>query len=257
MAELVPLAVLALCAAGCGGGLGSSESESTGRKKLEAGGAKLTQAKSFRVKVPIEAETEGENVEVACLNLAIDNHTKPERVDMLIFGQSCLGGPEAHELIAVGHHAWASSGSGSWTAATITPAALNELDDEQTDLKGLFAAAENIKSEPEEGAVEEGEGHFVDVPKYTFEAPASAFPGTDNDLGDVQIEFEAVLDRKGFLRELVVHGEEEGTGATVTDKYEDVNGNLGIAPPDPSEVHGPKAEIRSKADLAELFGVSP
>jgi hypothetical protein len=112
---------------------------------------------------------------------------------MLIFGQSCSGGPEAHELIAVGHRAWASSGSGSWTAATITPAALNELDDEQTDLKGLFAAAENIESGPEEGAVEEG-------------------------------------DRKGFLREPVVHGEEEGTGATVTDKYEDVNGNLGIAP---------------------------
>jgi hypothetical protein len=255
-AALVALAVLALCAAGCGGGSGSSESESAARKKLEAAPAKLAQAKSFRVEVPIETEADGENVEVACLDLAVDNHTKLERVDMLIFGQSCAGGSDAHELIAIGHQAWASSGPGSWTAATITPAALNELDDEQVDLKSLFAAAEDIASEPEGGAVEEGEGHFVDVPKYTFEAPASAFPGTD-ELGDAQIEFEAVLDRKGFLRELVVHGGEDGTGATVTDKYEDVNQDLGIAPPDPSEVQGPMTEIRSKADLAELFGASP
>jgi hypothetical protein len=177
-----------------------------------------------------------ETDEVACLDLALDNHTKPEPVDLLFFGQSCLGGTEAHELIAIGREAWASSGQGSWMAATITPSALDEIDQEQTDLEGLFAA--------------------VDVPKYTFEAPASAFPGADEELGDVQIEFEAVLDRKGFLRELVVHGEEDGTGATVTDKYLDVNQDLDIAPPDPSEVKGPKTAIRSEADLDQLFGGS-
>jgi hypothetical protein len=203
--------------AGCGGGDSGGESESAARKKLEAGGTKLTDAKSFRVEVPIEAETDGESVEVACLNLAIDNHTEPERVDLLLFDQSCSGGMEAHELIAVGRRAWVSSAPGRWTAATITHAALDEIDDEQTDLKGLFAAAENIESQPEGAAVEEGDGNFVDVPSYTFEAPASAFPGTAEDLGDVQIDFEAVLDRKGFLRELTVHGDEDGTGATVTD----------------------------------------
>jgi hypothetical protein len=256
-AALVSVAALALVAAGCGGdGDSGGRSEAAARKKLEAGAAKLTDAKSFRVQVPIEAETDGETEEVACLNLALDNHTKPERVDLLFFGQSCLGGAEAHELIAIGREAWATSGQGSWTAATITPFALDEIDQEQTDLKGLFAAAENIDTDAEGGAVEEGEGNYVDVPRYTFEAPASAFPGTDEELGDVQIEFEAVLDRKGFLRELVVHGEEDGTGATVTDKYEDVNQDLDIAPPDPSEVKGPKAAIRSEADLDRLFGGS-
>jgi hypothetical protein len=248
------LAVLVLVAAGCGGGGDSGgESEAALRRKLEAGGTKLTEARSFRVEVPIEAETDGESEEVACLDLAIDNHTKPERVDLVLFDQNCSGGTEAHEMIAVGRRAWISSEPGLWTAATITPEALDEIDDEQTDLKGLFAAAENLRSDPQGGAVEEGDGKFVDVPSYTFEGPASAFPGTDQALGDVQIDFAAVLDRKGFLRELVVHGEEDGTGATVADRYTDVNRDLEIAPPDPSEVKGPKGEIRSQADLDELF----
>ncbi len=130
--------------------------------------------------MPIEAEVEGEIEELGCVNLALEHHGKEERFDLLVFDQSCSGGSEAHELIAVGHHAWASSGDPeSWTAATITPAALNELDSEQTDLKGLFKAAENIEVTSEGSAVEEGESDFVDVPSYTFEAPASAFAGTE------------------------------------------------------------------------------
>lgn len=259
LVALFAVAVLVVvAAAGCGGGSdSSSESESAARKKLEAGAQKLTDAKSFRVRVPIEAEVEGQIEELGCVNLALEHHGKEERFDLLVFDQSCSGGVEAHELIAVGHHAWASSGDPeSWTAATITPAALNELDSEQTDLKGLFKAAENIEVDSEGSAVEEGESNFVDVPSYTFEAPASAFAGTEAEaLGDAQVDFEAVLDKKGFLRKLTVHGEEEGTGATVSDEYEDIGQDLEINPPAPSEVKGPKTKIRSKADLERLFEV--
>lgn len=250
--------LFALAAVGCGGGGSDSSSEAAARKKLEAGAQKLTDAKSFRVRVPIETEVEGQTEELGCINLALEHHGKEERVDLLFFDQSCSGGLEAHELIAIDHQAWASSSDdpGSWTAATITPAVLNELDDEQTDLAGLFKAAENIEVDDEGSAVDEGESDFVDVPSYTFEAPASAFPGSE-DAGDVKIEFEAVLDKKGYLRKLTVHGEEDGTGATVSDEYEEIGENLGITPPDPSEVKGPKQQIRSKADLDRLFGVSP
>jgi hypothetical protein len=257
-AAIAALLALAAIAAGCGGSGSDSSSEAAARKKLEAGAQKLTDAKSFRVSVPIEAEVEGQTEELGCVDLALEHHGKNERFDLLFFDQSCSGGLEAHELIAVNHQAWASSSDDpeSWTAATITPAVLDELDDEQTDLKGLFKAAEDIEVDDEAGAVDEGESDFVDVPVYSFEAPASAFPGSDDpDLGDVKIEFEAVLDKKGYLRKLTVHGEEDGTGATVSDEYEDIGENLEIAPPDPSEVKGPKQQIRSKADLDRLFGV--
>jgi hypothetical protein len=219
--------------AGCGGGGAGGESEATARKKLEAGATKVTGAKSLRLSLGFEAEEEGESREIGCLNLAVDT-AKPEKVDLLFFDQSCEGGAEAHELIAIGRKAWGSTGPGSWRAAKITPALLHELSSEQTDFSKLMTNAENIEATPEGGAVEEGD-HFVDVTSYEFEAPASAFPGSD-ELGDVKVEFEALLDHQGFLRELSVHGDENGFGATVTAKYEDIDEPTGITPPDPSEV---------------------
>lgn len=91
--------------------------------------------------------------------------------------------------------------------------------------------------------------------EYSFKAPASAFPGAE-DLGDTDVDFEATLDQKGFLRELRLHGEAEGAGATVTETYEDIDKNLGIRPPDPGEVDGTLQRIDSREDLDALLGAS-
>ena len=65
---------------------------------------------------------------------------------MRIYDLNCDGGSEGHEMIAIGRRAWATSGTGSWTAAEITPSVIHELNDEQTtDLQGLFGAAEDVK----------------------------------------------------------------------------------------------------------------
>lgn len=251
---VLALAVLGLVAAGCGGADSGGESESAARKKLEAGAAKINGAKSMRVSLLFEAEEDGETEEIGCLNLAADT-ANPERVDLTIFNLNCSGGTEAHELIAVGHRAWASSSDDpeSWAAARITPELLHELGSEQTDFGELMGAAEDIEVDSEGAAVEEGDGNFVDVPLYSFEAPASAFPGSD-DLGDLRVEFDVTLDRHGYLRELKFHGDEDGAGATVTATYEDIDQDLGITPPDPSEVKGPARPIHSREELDELFG---
>lgn len=255
MAALGLLAALVLAVAGCGGGDPGGESESAARKKLEAGAAKVNQAKSMRLSLLFEAEEDGESEEIGCLNLAADT-AKPERVDLTFFDLNCSGGTEAHELIAVGHRAWANSSDDpeSWAAAKITPELLHELGNEQTDFGELMAAAEDIEVDPEGGAVEEGDSDFVDVPLYSFEAPASAFPRSD-DLGDLKVEFEATLDRHGYLRELKFHGDEDGAGATVTATYEDIDQDLGITPPDPSDVKGPARAIHSREELDDLFGL--
>jgi hypothetical protein len=253
-AALGLLAALVLVATGCGGDSGGSESSS--RKKLEAGGAKLTAAKSFEVSLLVELEEEGESQEAGCVDLGVDSH-RTEAIDLRYYDLNCSGGSEGRELIAIGHRAWASTEPGSYTAARITPHVANELSDEQTtELQGLFEAAEGIEADSEGGAVEEAGGKFVDVTKYSFEAPASAFPDSE-DLGDTKIDFDATLDRKGFLRELVLHGEEDGTGVTVTETYTDIDKDLGIAPPDPSEVQGSVQKITSKTDLESLLGTTP
>jgi hypothetical protein len=255
LGALAAVALVALLAAGCGSGSGPSETEA--REQLEAAATKNTRARSLRASVLFEVEEEGETHELGCLYLAIETD-KPERVDLSYYNLNCSGGSEARDLIAIGHRAWANSSDQPerWAAAKIAPQLLHELDDEQTDVKQLFAAAEHITVDPEGGGVEEGnKGKFVDVPKYYFEAPASAFAGADQDLGDVKLEFEATVDRQGFLRELKFHGDEEGTGATVTDEYGEIDQNLGFTAPDPKDVKGPVEELRTRADLDEFFGL--
>jgi hypothetical protein len=255
LVALGAVALLAAAVAGCGGG-GSGGSEAAARKKLEAGGAQLTAAESFEVSLLVEIEEEGESMEAGCVDLGVDGG-KPESVYLRYFDQNCSGGSEGRELIAIGHRAWASSEPGRFTAAKITPKVARELSDEQTtELQGLFEAAEDVQSEPKGGAVEESPGEFVDVTKYSFKAPASAFPDSE-DVGETSIEFEALLDRDGFLRELVLHGEEDAAGVTVTEKYDEINADLEIHPPRPSEVHGAVQTISSKSDLESLVGVTP
>jgi hypothetical protein len=254
LVAVLALAVLGLLAAGCGGGDSGGESESAARKKLEAGATKISGADSMRLSLGFEAEEDGETEPLGCLDLAVDT-AKPESIDLLFFDKSCEGGTEAHEMIAVGRRAWGSTGPGSWREAKITPALLHEISDEQTDFSQLMAAAEDIEATPEGGSVEEGGGKFVDVTSYSFEAPASAFPGADPDLGDLKVEFEATLDRQGYLRELIVHGDEDGAGATVTAKYEDIDEPQHIEPPSPKEVQGPVTPIRTRDELDALFGL--
>ncbi|MFT3863920.1 MAG: hypothetical protein QM729_06580 [Solirubrobacterales bacterium] len=246
--------LLAAIAAGCGGG--SESSETTLRKKLEAAAQKIKTATSARMSLGFEAQVEGEEQHLGCLYLATETE-KPERFELTFFNFSCEGGTEAHQLIAVGDKAWASAPpeEESWTPATITARLRKELAAEQTDVDQLFVAAENIEEIAEGRAIEGKAGKFVNVPAYTFEAPASAFPGAGDDLGEVDVDFEAVLDRKGYLRELVIHGEEEETTVTVTATYEDIDRPLGISPPDSGEVHGSVQRIDSKAALDELFGL--
>lgn len=245
-----------LLVAGCGGG-GDSGDENAARKQLEAGGRKLTAAKSFEVSLLIEGEEEGSDPEqLGCLDLGVDKGS-PERLDMRIYDLNCSGGTEGHEMIAIGRRAWASGGTGSWTAAEISPSVIHELNDEQTtDLAGLFEAAEDVKEVTGDNAVEERAAGGAAVSEFSFKAPASAFPGAE-DLGDTDVEFEATIDGHGYLTELTLHGEAEGAGATVTETYGHIDEDLGIAPPDPGEVEGTVQRIDSKEQLEALLGATP
>jgi hypothetical protein len=252
------LGLLVAILAGCGGGGGSQDpSETAIRKKLEAGAQKVKKATSARVSLGFELEDEGEQQQLGCVDLASETG-KPERFELIFFNVGCEGGTEAHTLIAIGGDAWSQNSpeEETWTPAKITKRLREELADEQTDVDQLFVQAENITEHPEGAGIESDKtGKFTDVPSYTFEAPASAFPAAGEDVGDVTVEFEAVLDQRGVLHELVIHTGEGETSATVTATYEDVGKDLGVKPPDPSEVHGPVQRIDSKADLDQLFGV--
>jgi hypothetical protein len=246
-AALGVLATLALVVAGCGGGGGGggdSESEAAARKKLEAAAAKIENAQSMRLSLLFEAEEGGDSTPLACLDLAVDTR-KPESVDLTFYESSCANGTETSELIAIGRRAWGQTGPDSWREAKITPELLKELADEQSDFGELTAAAENIEVKPD-GQSDE---------RYSFEAPASAFPSS-SELGDLKVEFEAVIDRQGYLRELVIHGDEDGAGATVTVSYDSVNEPQSIEPPSPNEVQGPVSPIKTRDQLDALFGLS-
>jgi hypothetical protein len=244
-AALGLLATLAVLVAGCGGGGGGdSESEAAARKKLENAATKIENAKSMQLSLLFEAEEDGDAEPLACLELAVDTG-EPESVDLVFYEESCANGTQSSELIAIGRRAWGSTGPASWREAKITPELLRELADEQSDFGELTAAAENIEVVPD-GQSDE---------RYSFEAPASAFPGS-SELGDLKVEFEAVIDRQGYLRELVIHGDEDGAGATVTVHYDSVDEPQSIEPPSPNEVQGPVSPIETRDQLDALFGLS-
>lgn len=246
LVALLAMAAFALVVSGCGGSGGGSdsESESAARKRLENAATKIENAKSMKLSLLFEAEEDGDAQPLACLELAADTR-EPESVDLTFYESSCANGTETSELIAIGRRAWGQTGPGSWREAKITPELLKELGDEQSDFGELTDAAENIEVEPD-GQSDE---------RYSFEAPASAFPGS-SELGDLKVEFEAVIDRQGYLRELVIHGDEDGAGATVTVHYDGVDEPRSIEPPSPSEVHGPVSPIKTRDQLDALFGLS-
>ena len=122
-------------------------------------------------------------------------------------------------------------------------------------MQQLFEAAEDIRQVPRDTAIEETAGGGEASAEYQFTAPSSAFPDAE-DLGGVDVDFEATVDGKGFLTQLVLHGENDGAGATVTETYEGINSDLGITPPDPSEVSGPVRPIYSREELEELVGAT-
>jgi hypothetical protein len=249
-AAALTASVFALLVAGCGGGGGGGggggdpESESASRKKLENAATKIEVARSMRLSLLFEAEEDGDSEPLACLDLALDT-SKPERVDLVFYEGSCGGGTRASELIAIGHRAYGSTGPGTWRQAKITPQLLHELSEEQTHFGELTKAAEDIEVVPD-GQSDE---------RYSFEAPASAFPGS-SELGDLKVEFEAVIDRQGYLRELVIHGDEDGAGATVQVNYQGVDQPQSIEAPSPDEVHGPVTPIETRDQLDALFGLS-
>jgi hypothetical protein len=250
------LALLALAAviAGCGGGSGSPADEAKARHQLEAAGQKLTDADSFEVSLLIEGEESGEDPEeLGCVRLGVDNR-KPVSIDMRIYDLNCSGGSEGAELIAIGQRAWASTGSGAWTAAKISPKLTKELNAEQTtDLQGLFEAAEDVEEVSADDAVEQRAAGGEAKAEFSFKAPASAFPGSEA-LGESDVDYEATIDGKDYLTQLVLHGEAEGAGATATETYERIDSDLGISPPAESEVHGTVQRLDSKAELESLLG---
>jgi hypothetical protein len=251
---LLVLLALAALVAGCGGGSGSSGDETSSRHQLEAAGQKLTKADSFEVSLLIEGEEDGEDPEeLGCVRLGVDNR-RPVSIDMRVYDLNCSGGSEGAELIAIGNRAWASTGSGTWTAAKISPKLTKELNAEQTtDLQGLFEAAEDIKEVSADDSIEDRAGGGEAKAEFSFKAPASAFPGSEA-LGESDVDFEATIDGKGFLTQLVLHGEAEGAGATASETYERIDKHLGISPPAASEVHGTVQKLDSKEELEALLG---
>ncbi len=96
---------------------------------------------------------------------------------MRVYDLNCSGGSEGAELIAIGRRAWASTGSGAWTAAKISPKLTKELNDEQTtDLQGLFEAAEDIKEVSADDAVEERAGAAKRRPNSASRRPPRPSP---------------------------------------------------------------------------------
>ena len=84
-------------------------------------------------------------------------------------------------------------------------------------------------------------------------SPASTFPGAEG-LGDSDVDFEATIDGKGFLTQIVIRGEADGAEATATETYERINSDLGITPPPASDVHGTVRRLDSKGELEALLG---
>jgi hypothetical protein len=255
---LLALLALAALVAGCGGGSESGGDEESSRQQLEAAGKMLTDADSFEVSLLIEAAEEGDSEpeELGCVRVGVDSQ-KPVSIDMRIYDLNCSGGSGGTELIAIGDRAWATSGSGTYAAAKISPELTKELNDEQTtDLQGLFESAEDIKEVSADDAVEERAAGGEAKSEFSFKAPASSFPGAE-DLGDSDVDFEATVDSQGFLTKLVISGEAEGAAATATETYERINASLGISPPVANQVQGTVQRLDSKSNLEALLGAAP
>jgi hypothetical protein len=249
------VAIAAALAGGCGGN-GSGASEDALRARLETGVAKLARARSLRASTLYQVETEESPAEPGqgpCVNIAVDRREGPLRIELLSFDQSCAGGGEAQDVIIVGSRAWVSNNQPErWAPAKLAAGLPKQLTDERGKFKRLLAAASDIQRGGT-GAYSTPSGDFEEGPEIDFTAPASSFsqvPGTES----TDVDFRALLDRQGYLRELVASVGEGEEGVTVTQTYEEIGQPQGIAAPDRDEVVGPVAQIRSRRDLENLLG---
>lgn len=94
------------------------------------------------------------------------------------------------------------------------------------------------------------------VPRtYQFSAPASAFAQTE-DVGDVDLDLEATLDREGYLRELVAAFEVDGAQGEIEVTYDQFGRAGPIEPPPRRDVVGPVTRISTEAELEGLITLS-
>jgi hypothetical protein len=246
---LLPVAV---AIAGCGDG--SDSGEAGLRARLEEGAAKLEHARSFSASILFQAETEDEPLEPGegpCVNIYLDRRKPPLRAEILSFDSSCSGGQLGADVIIVGDRVWSGDESGRYGVAKVAPRLIDRLPGEFTKFKKLLAAASHIH-EGEAGAYSTATGDFRSGPTIEFTAPASSF-STVGGSGSTEVKFSAVLDRQGYLRELVATVGEEGPSVILTQTYEEIDRPQKITPPDPKEVSGPVTRISSRKDLEALI----
>jgi hypothetical protein len=251
LATLVGAALLAVLAAGCGGGSGPSESQI--RERLEAGVAKVGAAPSLEATADYEAEREGGSgpEPVECLIARVERGP-PTKLDLAAFDGGCEDGDEGHRVIAIRNRAWTAIGAGEFAPATVDPSVPTAFVSEEARFRRLLAAAEGFEEADAEGTIVEPDGRSVKAPKYLFTAPASSF--YDSSEPTDTAKFEAVLDRAGYLRELhaVVAG--EGAKAIVTQRYSGIGEPQRIVPPPRAQVSGPVTRIENRKEIEAMLG---
>jgi hypothetical protein len=256
MAVVLALAGAAL--AGCGGGGDDGPGEEALRAKIEKSFEKVAESDAIRVALDFQVGEDEETTVGGCLQLTTDNG-KPgdgdDRVEMKAIANGCDGGAVSAQVIAVGRDVWVRKGQGHYRPGRIDPSVLPELTGDTADFHELPAAAEDISetSEPEEAVYPETNEQFKG-PRYEFKAPASAFSAADaEELGDTDVDFEAGIDHRGYLRELVGTVEAEGAKGVITVTYDDIGRVEPIEPPPPGEVSGEVTPIHSEAELESLI----
>ena len=218
--------------------------EAAPRKKLEAGGAKLTAAKSFEVSLPDRSRRRRRRAGGA--RLRQPRRRQPRQAGTLRPPRSSTStaraGAKRTELIAVGHRAWAIEPTTGQLDrgedhARRSP---HELDDEQTnDLQGLFEAAEDIDVDRRRRrGRRSATASSSTSPSYSASRRPLRPSPTPRTSATLKIDFEAAIDRKGFLRELVCA--RDGTGATVTERYDEATERSARLP---ERAAGPRARV--------------
>lgn len=248
------VAILAAVASSCGSG-DSKSSEAPLRARLERGVAKLARAPSVRASILYQVETEDTPAkpgEGPCVNIAVDRRKGPLRVELLSFDHSCEGGSAAQDVVVVGGRAWvANNRPDRWAPAKIAPGLLKQLTDERDKFKRLLAAASDIRRVGT-GAYSTPAGDFDEGPRIAFSAPASSFSRV-SDTESTGVDCRALLDRQGYLRELVVTVGDDKQRVIVTQTYEKIGEPQGIVIPNRDEVFGPVTRIHSRKDLEALL----
>jgi hypothetical protein len=244
--------------AGCGGSGGDDgPGEEALRAKIEKGFAQVDQSRSLNAALDIHVGEGGEtDVLGGCLKFAIDKGGKSDaddRVDMRAVEGGCDGAAVSGEVIAIGSHLWLREGTGTWSAATVDPALLSETTGQAIDFDQLAGAAEDVSeaSQPDEPVYPETSDTFKG-PRYSFTAPGSAFSQTEG-AGDTDVDFEAALDPKGYLRELLGKVKVDDAEGLIKVTYDNFDHISPITAPPTNQVHGPIQHLHSDSELEALL----